>query len=54
VVSIGGTISLEQLAHPAHSLARWPAIEQAVRSYLAISAPDLILIDSARESATRH
>jgi hypothetical protein len=38
VVSIGGTISLEQLAHPAHSLARWPAIEQAVRSYLAQSA----------------
>src|SRR3546814_20522458 len=54
VVSIGRTISLEQLAHPAPSSARWPAIEQAVRTYLAISAPDLILIDPERESATRH
>src|SRR3546814_19123075 len=43
VVSIGGTLSLEQLAHPAHSLARWPAIEQAGRSYLALSPPDLLL-----------
>src|SRR3546814_6074010 len=51
VVSIGGTISLEQLAHPAHSLARWPAIEQAVRSYLAISAPDLILIRSEEHTS---
>src|SRR3546814_8060394 len=28
VVSIGGTISLEQLAPPAHSLARWPRSEE--------------------------
>ncbi len=51
VVSIGGTITLEQMAHPAHSLERWPAIEQAVRAYLATSAPDLILTDSAGESS---
>jgi hypothetical protein len=33
----------------------WPKSQlRADWAYLAISAPDLILIDSARESATRH
>ncbi|MCF8709215.1 hypothetical protein [Rhizorhapis sp. SPR117] len=54
VVSTGGTITLEQMAHPAHSLARWPAIEQAMRAYLAMSDPDLTLTDSVVESSTLH
>lgn len=33
IVRTGGTYSLDQMAHPAHSLARWPAIEQAVKTY---------------------
>lgn len=34
VLSSGGTVSREQMRHPAHSLSRWPAIEAAVGDYL--------------------
>ena len=54
VVSSGATVRLEQMAHPAHSLARWPGIERSVLAYLATSFPPLSLTDSAGESIMRH
>ena len=39
VVAMEGTVSLEQMANPAQSLARWPGIEQAVQAYWIASAP---------------
>lgn len=54
VLRTGGTVSLEQMAHPAHSLARWPAIERAVQAYLAAFFPGSWLVDSADESLTLH
>jgi hypothetical protein len=35
VVRAGFPVSPTLAAHPAHSLARWPAIEKAVRAYVA-------------------
>ena len=40
IVRRGGTFSLDQMAHPAHSLARWPAIEQVVKTYMVASLGD--------------
>lgn len=40
IVRTGGTFSLDQMAHPAHSLVRWPAIEQAVKTYMVASLAD--------------
>jgi hypothetical protein len=54
VVSMGAAVSLEQMTHPAHALARWPGIERAVLAYIAASFPPLALTDSAGESVTRH